>query len=128
MEANDRLFTLLRESGAVAFGVAEAEPVPDEEWERFSSWISQGRHAGMTYMENYPEIRRDPRNLLEGAKSIVSVAYNYRQPNHVSGVATYALGEDYHKVLRKRLKTVVMAMKDEFGGQWRICVDSAPII
>lgn len=127
-EARSLLCRLLEESGAAAFGAAEAAPVPDEEWARFEDWIARGWHAGMGYMENYPEIRRDPRLLLPGATTIISIAYNYRQPNPYRGVATYAIGRDYHKVLRKRLKKVVGTMKTEFGGEWRICIDSAPIL
>lgn len=85
-------------------------------------------HAGMTYMERWPEIRRDPRLLLHGASSVISIAFNYRQPNPYPEIATYALGQDYHKVLRRRLKPVVSALKEEFGGECRICIDSAPIL
>lgn len=129
MKANEILERLLHEEGALAFGVTGAEAVEDSEWEKFEKWIARGDHAGMHYMENYPEIRRDPRLLLKGAKSIISIAYNYRSPNPLEGiVANYALGEDYHKVLRKRLKRVVRKMLEKFGGEWRICIDSAPIL
>lgn len=85
-------------------------------------------HAGMDYMKRHEALRRDPRLLLEGTKSIVSVAFNYRQPNPYPQIAVYALGRDYHKVLRKILKRVVAPMREEYGGGWRICVDSAPIL
>ena len=128
-EPRQLLKSLLLESGAVAFGVAEAAPVDEETWERFQRWLEGGHHAGMEYMERWQEIRRDPRLLLDGAKSIVSIAYNYRQPNPWPGlIATYALGEDYHKVLRRRLKRVVTTMKAIFGAEWRVCIDSAPIL
>ncbi|MCH5218824.1 MAG: DUF1730 domain-containing protein [Muribaculaceae bacterium] len=125
---NNLLAKLLRQAGAVACGVAKAEPVADTDWRRFEQWLADGFHAGMAYMENYPEIRRDPRLLLPGARSVVSVAFNYRQPNPLEGLATYALGEDYHKVLRRRLKRVVREAAGELGGDWRICIDSAPIL
>lgn len=130
MEANELLSRLLEEAGAVAFGVVPAAPVEVEEWRRYERWIAEGCHGSMHYLENYPHLRRDPRLLLEeGARSVVSVAFNYRQPNPLKGlVATYALGRDYHKVLRRRLKPVVRAMADEFGGKWRICIDSAPLL
>lgn len=128
MKASQRLEELLQDSGAVAYGWTVAACVPEEEWAFFEDWIDKGFHAGMGYMENYPEIRKDPRLLLPGAKTIISVAYNYRQSNPYRGVATYALGQDYHKVLRKRLKKVTLSMKKEFGGDWRVCVDSAPIL
>lgn len=85
-------------------------------------------HAGMEYMERHQELRRDPRLLLPGAKTVVSIAFNYRQPNPFPQIATYALGEDYHRVLRRRLKGAVRKISDEFGGKWRICIDSAPIL
>ena len=119
---------LLCESGAVAWGVVPAAEVPAREWQRFEDWLAKGYHADMDYMERHKEIRRDPRLLLEGARTIVSVAYSYRQENPYPGLATYALGEDYHKVLRRRLKKVVAGMKNAFGGEWRICIDSAPLL
>lgn len=128
MGLNELLARLLSEAGAVAFGSTRAEPVAEEEWRLFEQWLEKGYHAGMAYMRNYPEIRKDPRRLLEGAKTIISMAFNYRQPNPLPGVATYALGEDYHKVLRRRLKRVVKEIKTEAGGDWRICIDSAPVL
>lgn len=128
MGVNKKLAALLKENGAVAFGSSPAQPVDEKDWTRFQQWLGKGYHAGMAYMENYPEIRRDPRRLLEGAKTVISVAFNYRQPNPFQGIVTYALGRDYHKVLRRRLKAVVKELSDEFGGQWRICIDSAPIL
>ena len=127
-EIAERIGELLRRQGADAYGWTKAEPVDTAEWALFERWLNAGYAAGMDYMRNYPDIRRDPRLLLEGAKTVISVAYNYRQPNPIEGLATYALGEDYHKVLRRRLKGVVAAMKEEYGGEWRICIDSAPIL
>lgn len=128
MKANERLAVLLAESGAVAFGATPVRPVDEGEWQRFENWLDQGFHASMGYMANHKEIRRNPGLLMPGARTIISIAFNYRQPNPYPGVATYALGHDYHKVLRKRLKKVVGEMSDDFGGDWRICIDSAPIL
>lgn len=128
MEMNERLSELLQEAGAVSFGAIGIHSVEETEWERFEQWLRHGMHAGMAYMENYPEIRKDPRLLLPGARSIISVAFNYRQPNPYRGLATYALGEDYHKVLRDRLKKVANEMRKEYGGNWRVCIDSAPVL
>lgn len=128
MNPEDLLELLLKHEGAVAFGICRAEPVEKENWEIFEDWLQKGHHAGMAYMENYPELRRDPRKLLEEARTIISVAFNYRQFNPYKGIATYALGQDYHKVLRKRLKKVVSGMQDKWGGNWRICIDSAPVL
>lgn len=128
MTPSEKLHLLLKENGAVAFGAAPACEVDPQDWERFQRWIAEGRHAGMTYMENYPAIRRNPALLLEGARTVISIAFNYRQHNPIKGLATYALGHDYHKVLGKRLKNVVREMRDEFEGEWRVCIDSAPIL
>ena len=110
MAPNEILAPLLEVEGAVAFGVCKAEEVEADEWERFENWLARGWNAGMAYMERHKELRRDPRLLLEGARSIVSIAFNYRQPNPFPEIATYALGEDYHKALRRRLRRVVSSM------------------
>ena len=128
MKATELLESLLLNEGAVAFGTADAGPVDDEEFRHFEAWLAEGCHGEMTYLEKHKELRRDPRLLLEGAKTVISAAFNYRQPNPLKGVAVYALGEDYHKVLRRRLKRVVAEMKTNFGGEWRICVDSATVL
>lgn len=119
---------LLDAGGACAFGVTPLHEVEPEVWRLYLDWIAAGKHAGMKYMENHLHIRRDPRLLLEGARSLISVAFNYRQRNPYLEIATYALGEDYHKVIRKHLKPVVSALKERLGGKYRICVDSAPIL
>lgn len=123
-----RLAELLRLEGAVAVGFAKAGEVDAREWRRFEEWLSAGYCAGMDYMKRHRDLRRDPRLLLPDARFVVSIAFNYRQPNPWKGVATYALGQDYHKVLRKRLKRVVRSMREEAGGNWRICIDSAPVL
>lgn len=120
---------LLMEAGACSFGVAKAEEVGGEDWSRFEQWLEKGCHGGMQYMERHRDIRRDPRLLLEGAESIISIAFNYRQSNPLQGkIATYALGADYHRALRKRLEKTVDCLREEYGGNYRICIDSAPIL
>lgn len=122
------LTTLLRNEGACSAGIAFAGEVDDIAWNLFADWLKQGKHAGMSYMENHLELRRDPRLLLPGCRSVISAAFNYRQPNPLRGIATYALGLDYHHVLRQRLERVVAKLGADFGGEYRICIDSAPIL
>ncbi len=121
----------LLDAGACAVGFASAEPVDDEEWRRFQSWLKAGYNAGMDYMANYPEIKRDPRLLLEGARTIISLAFDYRpaefRPLSYPMIAAYAYGDDYHDALRKRLRPIVKELREKIGGEWRICIDSAPI-
>ena len=63
--------------GFSACGIARAEPVAGEEADRLDRWLAGGCHAGMRYMENHRAIRLDPAGLVEGARSVISVALNY---------------------------------------------------
>lgn len=127
------LIDIASKSGAVAIGISPAREVETEEWQLFCNWLEDEKNAGMHYMRNYPEIRRDPRLLLPEAKTVVSLAFNFALPqthlNHDNGIATYAAFEDYHKTIRKTLSPL---LKKHFpkGGEvnWRICIDSAPIL
>lgn len=119
-------------TGACAVGFAKAEPVSAEESERFADWLAQGYNAGMDYMRNYPELREDPRLLLDGAQTVISLAYSYKpseyRPDNMGVIAAYAYGKDYHKALRKLLKPVLCEISENFpGSQFRICIDSAPV-
>ena len=99
-------------------------PVSADANEQFSRWLADGRHASMAYMENHSELRRDPRRLLEGAQTLIAVAFPYftNEPVRLP-VGLYARGLDYHEVIRRRLTEVA----ETLPGSWRICVDSAPL-
>lgn len=117
-------------AGAVRCGFAEVAPVDDEAVSRYESWIASGAHASMTYLENYPEIRRDPALLLDGARTLVVCLFPYLSPvaqKPGARIAEYALGADYHVELRRALAPVCERISAEFGGQTRICVDTAPL-
>ncbi len=122
---------LLSLTGADAVGIAKAEAVDAEAVENYGKWLSEGCHASMSYMERYGEVRNDPRLLLPGAKSIIMLAYSYftpeKQPEKAPKIALYARGGDYHNVLRKKLSAAVKVLKSRFGGDYRICIDSAPL-
>ena len=120
------------QSGAVAMGFSKAGTVDESEWQLFCNWLVEKKNAGMAYMNNYPDIRYDPRLLLPEAKTIVSLAYNFNLPqdsNKLNGIASYALFEDYHKSIRKTLSPLLKKYFPK-GGEinWRICIDSAPIL
>lgn len=133
-------------AGAYAVGVAEIAPLPPSESDRYRRWIAQGMHAGMDYMARHLELRDDPSLLLPGATSIISCAFSYYSPlpeayatasastpvpdGGASGVlrwARYALGTDYHEVLRSRLGEVAAWITDQTGASCRVCVDTAPL-
>ena len=118
---------LLLDAGACAVGFSKAGEVDSGEWSRFESWLMQGRHAGMEYMRDHAAIRRDPRLLLDGAHTVISIAFNYRgESTPRSPIAAYALGDDYHDVLRNLLRQCLEHFPKEAG--YRICIDSAPIL
>ena len=127
-----RLKDILIRSGAVAGGALRAEYVEDRAWESYLDWINNGCQAGMGYMENHLPIRRDPRLLLEGAETIISLAFPFKplrfRDSEKGMIACYAYGSDYHDVIRARLNKAVGEMKECFGGEYRICIDSAPIM
>lgn len=117
--------------GAVAVGIAECGEVADDDNYSYESWLAKYYHAGMTYMERNRELRRNPELLLPGAKSVISCAFSFagRETDFTRncGVSCYAVGDDYHEVLRERLRKAVYALFKHAGEEFRICVDSAPV-
>lgn len=117
--------------GFSACGIARAGRVSKEEEERFRQWIAKGHQAEMHYMERYLDQRLDPRLLLPGARTIVSVALNYTPVRNAEGfhLAAYALGADYHDVMRQKLFELARRLGcREQGRDFRVCVDTAPVL
>ena len=96
-----------KELGFDACGIAEVASA-DTEALFFDRWIAEGCHAGMKYMENYRDIRLDPAGLVEGARSVISVALNYypaqKQSPGSPRISYYAYGKDYHIVVKDKLR------------------------
>ena len=122
--------------GFMGVGISRAEHM-DEEAMHLEEWLSKGYHGEMGYMANHFEMRVDPTNLVPGAKSVISLMYNYfpassAPPSKGVGgmkISRYAYGEDYHKVVRRKLKALLHEMKTEFGDfHGRVFVDSAPVM
>lgn len=118
---------MCRAAGAVAWGVSDAGPTDSADSAIYDSWLERGMHGPMAYMERHSELRRDPRLLLPGAQSIVVCAFAIRQSVHNPYVADFALGDDYHDVLRTRMEGVARGIREALGGDTRVCVDSAPL-
>ena len=106
-----------------------------EEGQHLREWIARGFHGRMDYMAREPRQRSDPALLMPSAKSVICVALNYFRPeNHIDDISTgkisrYAWGDDYHDVLRDKLKTLLAWIVDQSPGvEGKICVDSAPMM
>lgn len=129
MMDSTRLKQLLREAGAYKSGIARADRIDPQAAEAYDRWLAEGRHAAMGYLENHIDIRHDPTLLLPGARSVVSCAFNYWWGRQTSPLqwASYALGDDYHDVVRSRLQAVADTITAETGADCRVCVDTAPI-
>lgn len=113
-------------------GISKAEFL-EEDAPRLESWLNKGFHGKMSYMENHFEKRLDPTLLVPGAKSVISLSYNYYpetiQRSDSYKLSKYAYGEDYHKVVKDRLKKLVVSMQEKIGGfHARIFTDSAPVM
>lgn len=164
--------------GFMGVGISRAEFMENEA-RRLEDWLGKGYHGEMGYMANHFEMRLDPTKLMPGAKSVVSLMYNY-YPGSVYGneedvtsgesltekqmmpdtgyqmpdsihseklkltlpsdneefanesafkISRYAYGEDYHKVVRRKLKALLAELKNEIGDfHGRVFVDSAPVM
>lgn len=127
----ERIRGALLDAGAVAAGFARAEAIDEALAERLERWYAEGCHATMEYMPRHAELRRDPRQLLPEARTVISVAFPYYppqlRPQTLPQIALFAYGRDYHKVLVKLLRPVCRMLTEEYGAKTRICVDSAPI-
>ena len=117
--------------GFDACGFAAVEPVDDEAVARYDRWLEQGHNGCMQWAAGHRDLRRDPAMLLEGARTVISLALNYYparfQPPGTLRVAYYAYGRDYHEVLREKLTELSHFIEQITHCATRPCVDSAPI-
>lgn len=107
--------------GFFACGIARAEPVDAETAAAVRGWISKGSQATMDYMANYTEKRLNPCLLVPGTKSIVSLAMNYApaqtMPETEYQLAAYAYGQDYHDVMKAKLRQLAALIANKFEGE-----------
>lgn len=114
-------------------GVSKAEFL-EEEAPRLERWLNQNMHGQMHYMENHFDKRLDPRLLVEGAKSVVSLLLNYfpeetQAEEDTYKISKYAYGTDYHFVIKDKLKELLRYINEEIGEVGGRCfVDSAPVL
>lgn len=114
-------------------GVSKAEFL-EEEAPRLEEWLKRGYHGKMAYLENHFDKRLDPTLLVPGAKSVVSLVYNYYPKKDLANesnlkIAKYAYGEDYHFVLKDKLKELLQRIQHQVGEvHGRAFVDSGPVM
>ncbi len=120
--------------GFDACGISTAEQL-DEEARRLEQWLGEGRHASMGWMANHFEKRIDPRRLVDGARTVVSVLHNYYQPVTPNPapdrgrISRYAWGDDYHEVMKEKLYHLFAWLEARTGPRHgRAFVDSAPVM
>jgi epoxyqueuosine reductase len=120
------------ELGFNSCGVTDAGFLEDEA-PRLSKWLRQGYHGKMEWMENHYDKRLNPSLLVEGAKSVISLTFNYfpnkTQESNTPKISKYAFGTDYHFVVKERMRQMVSALKVKYGEfNARVFVDSAPVL
>lgn len=113
-----------RSLGFVACGLAPALPLPAVVRERYRRWIADGCHAGMGYLARNERLRYNPDALVPGVRTVISVALPYRPLRQAAGISMYAQGQDYHLVVRQRLRQLMQ----EIGATGRCFVDTAPVL
>lgn len=119
------------ELGFAKVGIAKISDVPKPIIEKYDHWISNRCHGEMAYMEKYRDVRQNPRLLLENARSTIVVVANYhhnaKEAENAPKWASYVLGDDYHEVMRGKLSQLATYIQKNWGGDTRVCVDTAPI-
>ena len=135
--AADRHHRLIKsiatEFGFMHCGISKAEYL-EEEAPRLETWLKNGMQGTMKWMENHFDKRLDPRLLVPGAKTVVSLLYNYTPQNDLAEngsykISKYAYGKDYHDVVRNKLKQFLERLREQVGSiEGRVFVDSAPVM
>jgi epoxyqueuosine reductase len=118
--------------GFLSCGISKAEFLEDEA-PRLENWLHKNMHGEMSYMANHFDKRLDPTLLVPDSKSVVSLLLNYfpeeTQTNNTYKISKYAYGEDYHFVIKDKLKQLLNFIQDEIGEvHGRAFTDSAPVL
>ncbi|PAM91953.1 tRNA epoxyqueuosine(34) reductase QueG [Flavobacterium sp. IR1] len=118
--------------GFLSCGISKAGFL-EEEAPRLEKWLNKNHHGQMAYMENYFDKRLDPTLLVDDAKSVVSLLLNYypeeTQSQESFKISKYAYGQDYHFVIKERLKEFLHSIQENIGDvSGRAFVDSAPVL
>ena len=119
--------------GFLSCGISKAEFL-SEEATKLENWLKSGFNGEMSYMERNFDKRLDPRLLVPGCKSVISLLFNYytkKKPkkDHEPKISSYAYGKDYHLVVKDKLRELLLRIKNLVGDvNGRVFVDSAPVM
>lgn len=122
-----------RRLGFEFIGFARAERL-DEAARRLETWLGRSAHGRMAYMENHFDLRVDPTLLVPGAKTLICLTFNYHNPEkqhdpEAPRISQYAYGQDYHFVVKDKLKSLLDFIRENIGAvDGRCFVDSAPVL
>lgn len=131
----EKLINKANSLGFFDLKIAKSEEL-NEEFTHFENWIDNNYNASMKWMENNPQKRKNPSEVLENCKSVIVLAYNYftayKYPQDLSGkgkISKYAWGDDYHDIILPKLKEIEAFIKDEFPDSLsKSYVDTGPIL
>ncbi|WP_437371470.1 tRNA epoxyqueuosine(34) reductase QueG [Maribacter litoralis] len=129
---SDLIKTEAKRLGFLSCGISKADFL-EEEAPRLEKWLNKNMHGEMGYMENHFDKRLDPRKLVEGSKSVISLLLNYypeeTQREDSYKISKYAYGHDYHHVIKNKLRQLQEFITEEIGEvNGRAFVDSAPVL
>lgn len=130
---SDIIKTEAKKLGFMFCGIAKAEFL-EQEAPRLEAWLKKGMHGEMQYMENHFDKRLDPRLLVDGARSVISLGLNYytkdiQQDPSSPKISRYAYGADYHHIIKDKLKQLLNIINEKIGEvNGRAFVDSAPVL
>lgn len=138
MKQNRQKYTQIIKEEAIRLGflncgISKADFL-EEEAPRLENWLKNNHHGEMKYMENYFDKRLDPRLLVDDAKSVISLSLNYftnekQVDSEAPKISKYAYGEDYHHVIKDKLKALLIFIEEHIGAvHGRAFVDSAPVL
>ena len=129
---NTYIKTNAKSLGFFDCGISKAEYLPSDA-EKMEWWLSQGNNAKMSYLEKNKDKRYNPALLVEGAKSVITVLYNYypkqNLPNNKHKISKYAYGNDYHFVIKNKLNKLLQIIEKKVEvNNARVFSDSAPVL
>ena len=129
MKIEDKIKEKARSLGFDLVGITSAESINSAHIEHFKKWLADGRHGTMTWLKKNIDKRFNPALLLPNAQSVICTALNYKPLAPSAKIASYALYQDYHNFIKKRLFELADFIKSQTSKnlKFKICVDSAPL-